>query len=154
MDYLVVKWLHVLSSTILFGTGLGIAFFMWVAHLRGDTRVIAQTARTVVIADLLFTAPAVIVQLVTGLWLMHRLGLTFEQFWLRAALILYLTVGACWLPVLVLQWRARNIAQVCDERNQPLTAEYHRVMRWWFWLGWPAFLSVMLIFWLMVRKPV
>src|SRR5437868_991256 len=32
MDYLIVKWVHILSSTLLFGTGLGIAFFMWMAH--------------------------------------------------------------------------------------------------------------------------
>ena len=28
MEYAIVKWLHVLSSTLLFGTGLGSAFYM------------------------------------------------------------------------------------------------------------------------------
>ncbi len=153
MDYLLLKWLHILSSTLLFGTGLGIAFFMWTAHLRGDVRVIAQTARTVVIADALFTAPAVITQLVTGLWLVHRLGLPLELYWLRTALVLYLLVGACWLPVLWLQKRARDLALSADAKGEPLSGAYFKVMRWWFWLGWPAFLSVMWIFWLMVAKP-
>ncbi len=154
MDYLWIKWLHILSSTLLFGTGLGIAFFMWLAHRRGDVRVIAATARSVVIADACFTAPAVLTQLLTGVWLVHALGVPWTQRWLLYALVLFLVVGACWLPVLWLQWRARNLAEQADANNTPLPAEFHRVMRWWFWLGWPAFISVLAIFWLMVMKPV
>lgn len=154
MDYLWVKWIHILSSTLLFGTGLGIAFFMWLAHRRGDARVIAETARTVVIADACFTAPAVLIQLFSGLWLAHRLGVSYSVFWLKATLILFFVIGACWLPVLWLQVRARNLARAAVAEGTPLPATYHRVMRWWFWLGWPAFTSVLIIFWLMVMKPV
>lgn len=154
MAYLWVKWLHILSSTLLFGTGLGIAFFFWLAHRRGDARVIAETARTVVIADACFTAPAVVVQFFSGLWLAYRLGLPFELFWLKTALVLFFVIGACWLPVLWLQLRARDLARVAARDGTPLPPAYHRTMRWWFWLGWPAFLSVLAIFWLMVLKPV
>lgn len=153
MLYLWVKWIHILSSTLLFGTGLGIAFFMWLAHLRGDPRVIAATARTVVIADACFTAPAVAVQLASGLWLAHFLGIPLSHFWIRMALILFFVIGACWLPVLWLQMRARDLAAQAVKDGAPLSAAYHRAMRWWFWLGWPAFLSVLWIFWLMVMKP-
>lgn len=153
MDYLIVKWVHVLSSTLLFGTGLGIAFFMWMAHRRGDARLIAQTARIVVIADACFTAPAVVLQLATGLWMTQRLGLPLEIFWLRMALILYVLVGVCWLPVLWLQMRARDLAAHAVASERPLPRSYFAAMRWWFWLGWPAFLSVAWIFWLMVSKP-
>jgi uncharacterized membrane protein len=154
MAYLWVKWIHILSSTLLFGTGLGIAFFMWAAHRRGDAAHIAATARTVVVADACFTAPAVAVQLVTGVWLANVLGNPYTAAWLRGALVLFAIVGACWLPVLWLQWRARNLAQKAAATGTPLPAVYHRVMRWWFWLGWPAFLGVLAIFWLMVAKPV
>ena len=154
MDYLIIKWVHILSSTILFGTGLGIAFFLWVAHRRGDVHHIAQTARTVVLADGLFTAPAVVIQFVTGWWLMQRLGLGFDSFWLGAAVALYVLVGACWLPVLWLQIRARDLALAAASSGQALPPAYFSAMRWWFALGWPAFLSVLAIFWLMVRKPV
>ncbi|PPJ41366.1 MULTISPECIES: DUF2269 domain-containing protein [unclassified Pseudoxanthomonas] len=153
MTCLWVKWIHILASTLLFGTGLGIAFFMWLAHLRGDARVIAATARTVVIADACFTAPAVVVQLVTGVWLTHLLGLPLDVLWVKAALMLFFVIGACWLPVLWLQVRARNLAQRAVGDGTPLPPAYHRAMRWWFWLGWPAFLSVIAIFWLMVMKP-
>lgn len=152
-SYLIVKWLHILSSTLLFGTGLGIAFFMWRAHREGDAANIASTARTVVIADSFFTAPAVVVQLATGVWMAERLGNPYEAHWLQMALALFALVGACWLPVLALQVRARNLAAEAARTGRPLPNAYHRVMRWWFWLGWPAFLGVIWIFWLMVTKP-
>jgi uncharacterized membrane protein len=152
--YLWVKWLHVLSSTLLFGTGLGIAFFMWRAHRRGDPALVAGTARNVVLADTVFTAPAVVVQVASGLWLAHALGMPLSVYWLRTALMLFVVVGACWLPVLWLQLRARDLAVTAAAQGTALPAGYHRVMRWWFWLGWPAFAAVMAIFWLMVFKPV
>lgn len=151
--YFWLKWIHILSSTILFGTGLGIAFFMWSAHLRGDIRVIAATARTVVIADACFTAPAVLVQLGTGLWLMQVMQLPMTLFWIKSALVLFFIVGACWLPVVWLQWRARDLAEQAVTTDSVLPPLYYRYMRWWFWLGWPAFIGVMAIFWLMVIKP-
>lgn len=154
MLYLWVKWLHILSSTLLFGTGLGIAFFMWVAHRRGDVAAIAATTRTVVIADACFTAPAVVMQLVTGLWLVRALGLPYSVFWVKSALILFFVVGACWLPVLWLQWRVHNLARKAAATGTALPDAYHASMRIWFWLGWPAFIGVVVIFWLMVMKPV
>lgn len=154
MAYLWVKWLHILSSTLVFGTGLGIAFFMWMAHRRGDAKVIADTARIVVIADACFTAPAVLTQLLTGLWLVDQLGIPYSVFWVKTTLLLFFAVGVCWLPVVWLQARARNLARAAVATGEPLPAAYHSAMRWWFWLGWPAFLSVIAIFWLMVVKPV
>lgn len=148
-----LKWIHILSSTLLMGTGLGIAFFMWMAHRTHDARTVAATARVVVIADGLFTAPAVIIQLVSGLWLAQLLQIPLATFWLRSALILFFVIGACWLPVVWLQIRARDLARQAVATQRPLPAAYARVMRWWFWLGWPAFLSVITIFWLMVHKP-
>ncbi|HET8553355.1 MAG TPA: DUF2269 domain-containing protein [Rhodanobacteraceae bacterium] len=153
MDYFTVKWIHILSSTLLLGTGLGIAFFMWMAHRTRDARAIATTARMVVIADSVFTAPAVAIQLVTGLWMVHALHMPFGTFWVEMSLILFFVTGACWLPVVWLQIRARDLARQAVVAGDPLPTVYGRVMRWWFWLGWPAFISVIVIFWLMVHKP-
>lgn len=151
--YLWMKWVHILSSTLLMGTGLGIAFFMWVAHLRGEPRMIAGTARTVVIADALFTAPSVVVQFLSGLWLVDALGLPLSTFWVRTALLLFFLIGACWLPVLWLQIRARDLAVQALAEGVALPPAYHQAMRWWFLLGCPAFIAVVVIFWLMVMKP-
>lgn len=94
-----------------------------------------------------------VVQLASGLWLVHLLGLPLAVFWVRSALLLFFVVGACWLPVLWLQLRARDLARQAVADGTVLPAAYYRVMRGWFWLGWPAFLGVIAIFWLMVMKP-
>lgn len=152
-DYFTLKLLHVLSGTVLFGTGLGTAFFQWMANRRGEVAAIAVTARHVVLADWLFTTPAVILQPLTGWLLMQRLGFGFDQPWLIAALALYALAGACWVPVVVIQLRLRDMAETAWRRDQPLPPTWHRLMRLWFWLGWPAFLALLATFWLMIRKP-
>lgn len=151
--HLCLKTLHLLSATILFGTGLGTAFHLWVTHRGGEVRAIASAARTVVLADFLFTTPAVLVQPATG-WALARLdGIDLLEPWLVAAYGLYLLVGACWLPVVWLQLRIRRLAAEAAGADAPLPPAYHRAMRWWFALGWPAFLAMIAIFWLMVAKP-
>lgn len=151
--YIAIKFVHVLSSTILFGTGLGTAFHMWMTHRTGDVRAIANATRLTVLADWFFTTPAVIVQPVTGFALIRFAGFGWGQSWLVAAMVLYLIAGACWLPVVWLQLRARNIAMDCVVRDAALPPAYFRVMRIWFALGWPAFLAVIAVFWLMIAKP-
>lgn len=151
--YFILKWLHVLGATVLFGTGLGIAFFMWMTHRRGNVAEIVGVARLVVLADACFTAPAVVLQLITGVWLMRLTGFTWTTPWLFMALLLFVLVGACWLPVVWMQWRARDLALRALADGTPLPPTYHRLMRWWFWLGWPAFIGVLAIVWLMVAKP-
>ena len=151
--YTLLKLVHVLSSTLLFGTGLGTAFFQWQAHRSGDVRAIAATARHVVIADWLFTTPAVILQPLTGYLLARMIGYDFTAPWLMLAMVLYLVAGACWLPVVAIQMRVRDLASDAVARGEPLPPRYHRLMRTWFALGWPAFLAVALTFWLMVRRP-
>jgi uncharacterized membrane protein len=153
VSYLILKWLHIVLSTVLLGTGAGIAFFMWRAHRSGDARVIAAVAAEVVRADLLFTATAVVLQPVTGFLLMRELGYPWALAWIHGALALYVLVGCCWLPVVWLQVQMRNIARRAAAEGVPLPEIYHRYFRYWFYLGWPAFGGVLVIFWLMVAKP-
>lgn len=98
MDYALLKTLHIVSATFLFGTGVGSAFYLWRANREGDVRVIAGVARQVVIADWLFTTPTVIFQPISGAWLVHAGGIPWNV-WIVASLALYLLAGACWLPV-------------------------------------------------------
>lgn len=153
MSYLALKWLHVVSSTVLLGTGAGIAFFMWRAHRTKDPKIIAAVAADVVRADFLFTASAVVLQPLTGWLLMRRLGYSWTQPWIRAALVLYMLVGCCWLPVVWLQLQMRNIARRAADAGGALPEIYFRYLRYWLLLGWPAFAGVLFIFWLMLAKP-
>lgn len=155
MDHVsLVKWLHIVSSTILFGTGLGTAFFLWTSHQTGDARTIARVATIVVRADWIFTAPSGVVQPVTGLMLIHGLGYSLLEPWLVASYGLYLLAFLCWAPVVWLQIRMRDLAIVADAKEQPLPREYFRYARAWFFLGWPAFAALLTIFGLMIVKPV
>lgn len=151
--YVTLKLLHIVSSTLLFGTGLGTAFFMWCTWRGGSLSAIASVARLTVLADWLFTAPAVIVQPLTGIALVRLMGFPWSSPWLITAIALYLLAGACWLPVVWLQRRVRDLAGAALARGEPLPADCQRYMHWWFMLGWPAFLAVLGIFWLMVAKP-
>jgi uncharacterized membrane protein len=151
--YALLKFIHVVSSTLLFGTGLGTAFFMWMSHRSGNVTAIAQAARITVLADWLFTAPAIVIQPVSGVLLMRRVGYPLDTPWLLLAIVLYLAAGVCWLPVVALQLRVRDLSADALRSNTPLPAIYYRYMRLWFALGWPAFLAVLGTFWLMVAKP-
>lgn len=153
MDHLWLKAIHILSATLVLGTGLGIAFFLWTAHRTGDARVIAAVARNVVIADAIFTAPGVIGLFVTGTLMAGNLGLSLWRGWTGLALALFVFTGLCWLPVLWLQHRAWRLAAAAAKAGAPLPPPYFRVMRLWFWLGWPAFAAVLAIVYLMVLKP-
>jgi uncharacterized membrane protein len=148
-----LKLAHILGAAVLLGTGLGIAFFMWMAHLTGRPALIAGTARVVVIADTVFTATAVVLQPLTGAWLVYLLGYSFFDRWIAISLGLYVLVGVCWLPVVWIQIQLRDIAVQAAEQGSGLPAHYNRLFRIWFVLGWPAFIGVVAIFWLMIAKP-
>lgn len=150
---LALKLVHVLGAAVLFGTGLGIAFFMWMAHRSRDPAAIAHTARVVVIADALFTAAAVIVQPISGALLAWTLGYSLWDPWIVASLALYVLVGLCWLPVVGIQIELRNLARGATAQQKELSPRYHRLFRIWFALGWPAFLGVITIFALMIWRP-
>ncbi|MBI1275519.1 DUF2269 family protein [bacterium] len=153
MDYLWLKLIHILSATILFGTGIGSAFYMFMANRRKDIAGIYFATRHVVIADWLFTTPSVIIQFITGVALAHRLGLPLTDGWVFWALILYLFAGACWLPVVWMQIKMRDIAKASLETGAPLTDRYWKLDHWWTILGSMAFPAVVVIIGLMVIKP-
>jgi uncharacterized membrane protein len=151
---LALKLVHILGAAVLFGTGLGIAYFMFMAHRTGNASVIAYTAHIVVIADLIFTATSVVLQPVSGWALARAIGLEpLEQSWIVASLALYVLVGLCWLPVVFIQMRIRSIARAAAVSDMPLPDAYRRLYRIWFALGWPAFAGVVAIFALMTFQP-
>lgn len=153
MEYLVVKWLHILSSTLLFGTGLGSAFYMFFVSLTRDTRVIATVVRYVVIADYAFTAPTAILQPVTGLYLVHLAGFPLDSTWIAASIALYLLAAACWLPVVWMQIKMRDMAALAAATGTDLPQRYWKFLKWWVALGIVAFAALVVVFYLMVAKP-
>ena len=150
--YFLVKAIHILSSTILFGTGIGTAFHMWFAHLKHDAAVMSVVARNVVLADWLFTAPAGLLQPITGLILINILGLEPLSSGLIAVYFLYTVATVCWIRVVFLQYRVRDLAEASMQTGSVLPQAYYQAMREWFVLGWPAFFSLLAIYWLMFSR--
>lgn len=152
MDYVLLKWVHVLSSTVLFGAGVGSAFHLFAATLRRRVPGASSAARNVVLADWLLTTPAAVVQPATGLWLVHKLGLPLGTPWIAWALGLYGVAIACWLPVVFIQLRMRRLLDAAEAQHAPLPAACDRLFHQWVLLGLAAFVAFLLIFWLMVAK--
>jgi uncharacterized membrane protein len=151
-SYLLIKTIHILSAVVLFGTGLGIAFFFW-SSLRDDDAARLFAARTTVRADFLFTLPAVILQPVTGAWLIVKGGLDPGERWLAASYGLYVLAGLSWIPVVWLQIRMKKMLESKLVGDAFDNATFEQLRRTWFLLGWPAFLGLIVVFWLMVAKP-
>jgi uncharacterized membrane protein len=151
--YLIVKWIHVLSSVLLVGTGFGTAYFMFFANRSRNLPAQALVARLVVRADWWFTAPAVVIQPATGLWLASMAGLPLSTPWLAASLALFVLAGACWIPVVWLQLRMAVMAQEALRIGSPLPPRYWRYAGWWERLGYPAFAAMAVVYYLMIAKP-
>jgi len=154
MSYLALKYLHILSMVLLFGTGLGSAFYKWMADRSRNLEHIAITNRNVVLADWIFTTPTVIFQPVSGIWLAYLAGIPLATNWISISLALYVLAGICWIPVVWLQIRMSKLADAALETKSPLNEDYWRYARLWFWLGVPAFSSMVLVVFLMVFKSI
>lgn len=157
-SYLALKMIHVLSSMVLIGTGAGIAFFMLMAGRSGNSQGILITTKNVVIADWVFTAPAVIVQFISGLLLMQLLGYSYTSPWFVSVISLFILIGCCWIPVVWIQYKLRSLAEILVDKegsHYDLVAKKFRMwMRVWMLLGIPAFISIIMILYLMIFKPI
>jgi uncharacterized membrane protein len=158
MEYLIVKWLHILSSTLLFGTGIGSAYYMLFTSLAArrraaDPRAVAVVVHYVVKADLWFTTSTIIFQPLSGWYLAHLVGLPLTSTWIVASVVLYFVAGACWLPVVWLQLRMRAMAREAAAAGTDLPDQYWHYLRIWTLLGIPAFFALVVVFYLMVAKP-
>ena len=152
--YLVIKAFHILSSTVLFGTGIGIAFFMFKSLSSNNELVKLVTVRNTVLADTVFTLPAAIIQPLTGLWLIIHGGFNWSDKWLLATYFIYLVVGVCWVCVVFIQISLRNMLAISVSLKAPLPDYFQTWYRIWFFLGWPAFIGLIIIYFLMVVKPI
>lgn len=152
--YAFVKTLHIISAAILFGTGMGIAFFMLRSHFTSEKAQKYYAVKNTVLADYCFTLPAVIVQPLSGAWLVMQGGFNWQDIWLVWTYAIYFLAGICWVPVVLIQIRLKKMLQAALQTGAELPANYDRLFKLWFALGWPAFSGLIVVFYLMVAKPV
>ncbi|MFZ2269571.1 MAG: DUF2269 domain-containing protein [Azonexus sp.] len=151
--YLILKTLHILSSVLIVGTGFGTAYYLFFTNRLGRVSSIADVARLVVRADWWFTTPAVIFQPISGLWLAHMAGWAWTTPWIVASFVLFAITGLCWLPVVWLQVRLARMAEQAAANDAALPERYWRYAKHWEWLGYPAFIAMLGVYFLMVLKP-
>jgi len=151
--YLIVKTLHILSATLMVGTGFGTAFYLFWANRSGSLEAQSVVSKWVVKADWWFTTPTVIFQLASGIWMIWKAGWAWDARWIVMTLALYALCGACWLPVVWLQVKMAKIAQTAQQSGGTMPAQYWRYAKIWELLGYPAFCATLVIYFLMVMKP-
>ncbi len=152
--YLLIKTIHILSSVLMVGTGFGSAFYLFFTNRSGNQAAQATVTSLVVRADWWFTTPAIIIQPLSGWYLIYLAGWDSHALWLQLAFALYVLAGACWLPVVWLQIQMKKMAQSALQQQQALPEKYWRYARYWEYLGYPAFIAMVLVYYLMVNKPV
>jgi uncharacterized membrane protein len=153
VEYVIVKWLHILSSTLLFGTGLGSAFYMFFASRTRNAHVISVVTRYVVIADWVFTTPTIIFQPLSGFYLLHLMSVPLTSKWIVWTILLYIVAGGAWLPVVWMQIKMRDMATIAAARRTAVPDLYWVYLRRWIALGVIAFTALVIVFYLMVAKP-
>ena len=153
-SYLLLKTLHILSSVLLVGTGFGSAFYLFFVNRSQQLQAQVVVARLVVLADWCFTTPAVILQPLTGIALVHMAGWSLNTPWVLWAIGLYLFAGICWLPVVWLQIRMKAMAEEALAGNGVLPQQYWDHAKLWERLGYPAFIAMAAVYFLMVYKPI
>jgi len=154
MTYLILKYLHIISAILLFGTGLGSAFYKWMADRGGNVQNIAMTNKNVVLADWLFTTPTVIFQPISGIWMASIAHMPLTTPWIMWSLVLYVIAGLCWLPVVYIQIKMKNLSLVAMNHNTELPPIYWNYAKIWFALGVPAFIAMILVVLLMTFKGI
>ncbi len=153
LGYDVIKWIHIISAAVFFATGIGTALGMWFTYRGGDVQAIASMARKVVRVDLAFTATSGLVLPITGALLMWSAGFSPDVPWLIASYILYVITFACWILATRLRIKVRDTVTAAARKGEALPDCYYRYMRWWFQLSWPAFIALLVVFYLMMAQP-
>lgn len=151
--YIIIKTVHIICSTILFGTGIGTAFFMFRSWFTQNLQEKLYASKNTVLADYLFTFPAVILQPLSGIALIHLVGYDWTDLWLMLTYGIYIIAGLCWIPVVWIQIQLMRIVAECVESGTELPPRYNKLFKIWFALGWPAFMGLVVVFYLMVAKP-
>jgi len=153
MTFLILKWVHILSAMLLLGTGLGSAFYVWRANRAGNLQAMRFVLRNVILADWLFTVPPIALLPVTGVWMMRLKGYAFSELWIWLSLVLFGIAGLCWVPAAVLQYKMKALAEQSPDKER-LPSRYWQYERLWSILGAAAFPPAIVIFTLMIFKPV
>ncbi len=154
MLYSWIKILHIISASILFGTGIGSAIYIFYIFLKQDLNSIAKALTAVISTNWFFIATSTLILALTGLFMLPLKGYSLYSLWVYGSILGYIIAGACWLPIIWIQMRCRDIALACGNSKNQLPKEYKIYLIIWQILGSLTFITLIIIFYLMINKPV
>ncbi|MBL8199560.1 MAG: DUF2269 domain-containing protein [Chromatiales bacterium] len=147
-----IRLLHVVSSALMFGVGVGAFWFMVTTVRSGSPAAIAVTTRNAVRAEWFIAAPVAVIQPTTGYLLMLQFGYPLQSLWFYAVATLYIVAGMCWVYLVKAELKLRGLA-AAHSASPALPDEFGALFRRWTWLAVGSFAGVLGIFWLMVFRP-
>ncbi|MBR0713992.1 DUF2269 domain-containing protein [Bradyrhizobium liaoningense] len=154
MIYPILKLLHIMSATILFGGGIFAALLGTIVFGSKKVKVIAEVGPHIVKVESYLTVLSALAQIITGWWMASLAGFPVWTGWLGWALVLFCIAGLCWIPGVWLQHRMVDLCKKASETSSELPAVYHELFKNWTFLGLPSTAAMIGIFYLMVFKSV
>jgi uncharacterized membrane protein len=126
-----LKFVHMVTMAVMFGTWLGIALFMLFAHRSGNTSVVALTSVFVVRAEKWVMAGAVVLQPLIGFPLGLAVRSSLTAYWLELSVAIYAAVVLIWTLNLLIEMRIRRLSKDAAMAKAPLPPSYRRLF--WVW---------------------
>ncbi len=152
--YLHAKFFHILSVTLVFANAVIGTLWETRGLLSRRADIVRYTYQTVTWMDSVFTAPLIVVSVLSGILMGTNLGGVWSLGWLSIAFVLFLFSGVIWVVLdIPTQHRVNKLFKSLSESAEVLPSEITKLL--WFRLGVNLFslVPLIIIFILMIHKP-
>lgn len=152
--YIHVKFVHILAVTLFFANAVIGTIWETRSLLQGTPEIIRYTYRTVVWLDAVFTAPLILISVLSGIMLATILGGVGTIGWISNALYLFLFSGAVWIAAdIPTQYRINRHFEALPADATALPRPLTRLLWWRLAISAAGTLPLLVIFYLMIHKP-
>lgn len=152
--YIHAKFVHILAVTLFFANAVIGTIWETRSLLNGNPEIVRYTYRTVVWLDAVFTAPLILISVLSGLMLATILGGVSTIGWISNALFLFLFSGAVWITAdIPTQYRINRLFLTVDRDCPKLPAPLVKLLWLRMAISAAGTLPLLVIFYLMIHKP-
>ncbi len=152
--YLHAKFVHVLSVSLFLGNVVIGTLWETRSLLSKRAEIIRYTYETVAWLDAVFTAPLILLVVVSGLMLGTIAGGVFTLAWLVIAFATFALSGLVWLAFdIPTQYRVKRLFREAPAEAAELPTPLLSVLRFRIFLNAGAVVSLLVVLFLMVHKP-
>jgi len=151
--YNVHKVLHIFGAVIFLGNIIVTGVWMFLAERAQEAVTLRFASKVVNWADVLFTAPGILLLLANGLILATTWGGILGVSWITVALALFASSGVVWAVFLIPDQNRLIRLSANAQAGETLPKQFFQVLhRWYFWGGVATVLPLISLG-LMVIKP-